>query len=207
MIKAIIFDFGGVCFYPGNIRQLLIEALFRSNLPKTKILEILLNPTKKRKIKSVVEEFNSGKIDEQKFWKKIKLAIKYEFDEKEIKKILISFNRPIKPVFKILKKLKKNYKIGLLTNNNVWLDEIEKKYNFYKYFDVIVNSYYAGVVKPSKKIYKIILEKLQLQATECVFIDDKKINVDAAKSLGFNVILYKNPNQLLKELKKLNVRI
>ncbi|MFH8080496.1 MAG: HAD family phosphatase [Candidatus Aenigmatarchaeota archaeon] len=207
MIKAIIFDFGGVCFYPGTTNQLLLEALFNSKISKIKILSLLLNFKKRKKIRMLVEEFNLGKISESVFWKKIKKVTGYDFDETELKKEIISLNKPIEPVINIIKNLKKNYKLGLLTNNNAWLEEINKKYDFYKYFDVVINSCDVGISKPNKEIYIMMLERINAKPKECIFIDDKKKNVEAAIKLGINGIVYKNPKQLLLDLKKLGVKI
>ena len=40
-------------------------------------------------------------------------------------------------------------------------------------------------------------------AVVAVLVDDKKVNIDAARKLGMNAIWYKNPKQLKRELKKL----
>jgi len=207
MIRAIIFDFGGVCFYPGNTNQIIKEALFNSNFPKMKILLLLLDFRKRKLIKEAVKEFNSGLIDDKSFWKKIKKITKYDFDEREIKENIISLNKPINRVMHIIKRLKKKYKVGLLTNNNSWLDEINQRYNFYQYFDVVVNSFDVKISKPSEKIYKITLKRLSVKPDEVVFIDDKKENVVAAIRVGMKAIHYKNPEKLIKELRSFGVEV
>jgi epoxide hydrolase-like predicted phosphatase len=207
MIKAIIFDFGGVCFYPGSTNQMIKEALFNSNLPKAKIILLLLDFKKRRMIKNVVEEFNSGRVDEKAFWDNIKKITKYDFDENKIKERIISLNRPIKPVMNVIKKLRKRYKVGLLTNNNSWLDEINRKHNFYQNFDAIVNSFDVKTAKPSEKIYMIMLKRLGVKPEEAVFVDDKKENIDAARRIGIKAIHYKNPEKLLKDLRSFGVDV
>jgi putative hydrolase of the HAD superfamily len=207
MIKAIIFDFGGVCFSPGNSEQLIKEAFFNSRLPKLKLLTLILDFKKRKMIKDVVHEFNAGCVDEMTFWEKIKMITHYDFNEKELKKIILSLHRPIKPVMNIVKRLEKRYKLGLLTNNNSWLEDLNKKYKFYRYFDEVVNSFDVKASKPSRKIYYIILKRLGVKPKECIFIDDKKENIDAAKKIGMKVILYKNPKNLIKQLKSFGVEI
>jgi FMN phosphatase YigB (HAD superfamily) len=46
---------------------------------------------------------------------------------------------------------------------------------------------------------------LNLPAEECVFTDDKKINVEAAEKLGMHGIVFQSPEQLKKELVKLGI--
>ncbi|MEM5777449.1 MAG: HAD family phosphatase [Candidatus Aenigmatarchaeota archaeon] len=206
MIKAIIFDFGGVCFYPGNSSQLLLEAIFRSKLPKIKLISIFFS-TKRNEIKKLVDKFNEAKLNEDDLFREIKRITRYNFSERDLKKQIIDLNKPIKPVIEILEKLKNRYKLCLLTNNNSWLDEINEKHRFYQYFDVIINSYNVKVAKPNRKIFEIALSKLKFKPNECIFIDDKKENVLAAEEYGINSIKYKNPKQLIKDLKKFGVTL
>ncbi|MEM5799499.1 MAG: HAD family phosphatase [Candidatus Aenigmatarchaeota archaeon] len=206
MIKAIIFDFGGVCFYPGNSSQLLLEAIFRSKLLKIKLISIFFS-SKRNEIKKLVDKFNEAKLNEDDLFREIKRITRYNFSERDLKKQIIDLNKPIKPVIEILEKLKNRYKLCLLTNNNSWLDEINEKHRFYQYFDVIINSYNVKVAKPNRKIFEIALSKLKFKPNECIFIDDKKENVLAAEEYGINSIKYKNPKQLIKDLKKFGVKL
>ena len=73
---------------------------------------------------------------------------------------------------------------------------------FTKYMDGGVYSCYAHAVKPERKIYECLLEKYSLKAEECLFIDDSPKNIDAARELGFNVILFESRGQVLKDMKE-----
>jgi HAD superfamily hydrolase (TIGR01509 family) len=54
----------------------------------------------------------------------------------------------------------------------------------YKYFDGEVVSCYEKVVKPDAEIYKILVERYDLNPSETLFIDDRKSNIEAAESEG-----------------------
>lgn len=56
--------------------------------------------------------------------------------------------------------------------------------------DNYVVSSSVHLAKPDPKIYQILLSKYNLNACECIFIDDRKDNVDAAISLGMSGIVY-----------------
>ncbi|MCI1732642.1 MAG: HAD-IA family hydrolase [Prevotella sp.] len=47
------------------------------------------------------------------------------------------------------------------------------------------------------------LNKFDVKAAECVFIDDKPENIEGCKTVGMNGIVFKNSNQLKHELDKL----
>ena len=56
------------------------------------------------------------------------------------------------------------------------------------------------IIKPSIEIYKYLLEKYQLNPEECLFIDDRKDNVDGAKNAGMNAVIFDNNYEIIKEL-------
>lgn len=64
-------------------------------------------------------------------------------------------------------------------------------------------SYEVGCAKPDKSIYQKLLAQYALQANQCVFIDDLQINLDAAKSLGFETILATSEQQNIIAIEEL----
>ena len=110
----------------------------------------------------------------------------------------------------ILKKLHQSpdYTIYALTN---WSGETFpvalQKFSFLSWFKGIVVSGDEKHVKPDPSIYKLLLERYGLDATTCVFIDDRADNVQAAVDLGFNGIQFSNDHQLHKQLNDLNIKI
>lgn len=91
-----------------------------------------------------------------------------------------------------LAKLKESgYRLYVLSNYGKNSFEINSKtYDFLKYFDGMVISYEEVLLKPDPKIYNRVLEKFDLQASECVFIDDRKENVDGAIACGIDAIVF-----------------
>jgi 2-haloacid dehalogenase len=110
----------------------------------------------------------------------------------------------------ILKKLHQcpDYTIYALTN---WSGETflvaMQKFSFLSWFKGIVVSGDEKLVKPDPAIYKLLLERYGLDATTCVFIDDRADNVQAAVDLGFKGIQFSNDRQLHKQLLDLNIKI
>lgn len=68
-------------------------------------------------------------------------------------------------------------------------------------FDGFVFSGTVGMVKPSREIFKYLLNTYELDANECLFIDDRKANIDGANSVGIRGIVFDgNPENLKKSL-------
>ena len=58
-------------------------------------------------------------------------------------------------------------------------------------------------MKPDPQIYRIALDKLEVKPDEAVFVDDMRTNVEAARKLGMQGILFQSQEQTLHELKVL----
>ncbi len=114
----------------------------------------------------------------------------------------------IKEGVEILKKLKEanNHKLYALTNWSAETFPVAlQRYDFLQYFEGIVVSGTEKTRKPFTKIYEIILERYQLNAENCVFIDDNLENIEVARVIGMKAIQFKNNQQLTNELNHLGV--
>lgn len=120
----------------------------------------------------------------------------------------VMFGDPIEENLNLLKKLKMNgrYKIYALTNWSAekWAKGIEI-FPFFDDFDGVVVSGQEKTRKPFTKIYKIILDRFNINAKNAIFIDDNKTNVVTSKQLNINGIHFTSPSQLLNDLKSFNI--
>ncbi|XP_030886516.1 LOW QUALITY PROTEIN: acyl-CoA dehydrogenase family member 10 [Leptonychotes weddellii] len=67
----------------------------------------------------------------------------------------------------------------------------------------VVESCLEGLCKPDPRIYKLCLERLGLQPSESIFLDDLELNIKAAASLGIHTIQVDDPETAVKELETL----
>lgn len=98
----------------------------------------------------------------------------------------------------------KGYRVYLLSNYPVTFFEAHSNYfTFLPYTDGRVVSAWEKLVKPDAAIYECLLRRYHLNAEECVFIDDRKENVEAARQLGMKGVQftsYEEVNGKLQEL-------
>ncbi|MBQ1508322.1 MAG: HAD-IA family hydrolase [Erysipelotrichaceae bacterium] len=94
------------------------------------------------------------------------------------------------------------YDYYLLTNTTPEQGDRLEEADFLKYMKGIFCSYQEGLMKPDRAFYERFLQKYDLQAGECLFLDDKRENTAAAKKLGFHVITYRYAAQLAHYLEK-----
>ena len=104
----------------------------------------------------------------------------------------------------LVAKLHKTYKTGLLTNAHYeFLDPIIAKTRLDELFDAIVMSSRIGFIKPQPQIYEYILRELGVKPQEAVLVEDIKRNVDGARAVDMQAILYQDFEQMDLELEAL----
>lgn len=67
-------------------------------------------------------------------------------------------------------------------------------------FNDIVVSGQVGIMKPAPGIYRLLLDRNNLRAEDCIFIDDVPANVEGARALGLDGILFTGAEDLGREL-------
>ena len=182
MIRCVISDLGKVIIF------------FDNNIFFEKIADY--SPHSKEEIRELalahfelVELFDKGEITPQDFHARViqKLEAHIDYDTFfSIYNDVFSLNPP---VLQIMNRLKENYKLVVLSNTDTMrFGFIKKKFPEILIFDEYVLSFEVGYMKPHTQIYKEALKKAGFPAKECVFIDDREENIEAAAKLGINGI-------------------
>jgi len=151
---------------------------------------------------SVHRDFERGKIPEDVFIDQMLKVIDNKIDAETFLKYYSDIFTVNEEVVSLLPKLKKNYKLFLLSNT----DSIHQKYGwqkyeFLKYFDKLILSHEVGAVKPEEKIYRAVEAASSLPSEEHFFIDDIREYVDAAKNIGWTAVQFMGYEKLLEDLK------
>jgi putative hydrolase of the HAD superfamily len=92
------------------------------------------------------------------------------------------------------------YQTAMLSNAWEYQAVTIRKLGYFDFFYPVLLSYEIGIEKPDLKAYTILLRELNLAPDECLFIDDRAENVEAARSLGIDSIQFINVPQLIEEL-------
>jgi len=100
------------------------------------------------------------------------------------------------------------YFIGAINNEPLELNEYRiAAFHLRRDFEVFFSSCYLHTRKPEEMIFRIALEVTQRPAAECVFIDDRPLNLENPRKLGMKTIHYQNAEQLRTELKNYGVEV
>jgi putative hydrolase of the HAD superfamily len=100
------------------------------------------------------------------------------------------------------------YFIGAINNEPLELNEYRiEAFRLRRDFQVFFSSCYLHARKPEEMIFRIALEVTQRPAQECVFIDDRPLNLENPRRLSMNTIHYESAPQLRQELQKYGVEV
>lgn len=108
---------------------------------------------------------------------------------------------PVKGAKEFCGYIKENgYKAYVLSNASEEFYSYFPKHYDMSFFDGIVVSADLHIIKPDAAIYRYITEKYRLVPGECLFIDDRKENVEAAKTNGMNAVLFSGSYEAVKNI-------
>ena len=89
-----------------------------------------------------------------------------------------------------VEKARNKYKLAIISNDSSrWSKYLREKFDINKYFDAISISGDLKIKKPDERIFLLTIEKLGLKAEDCIYIDDRRSNLTAAKKVGMKPIL------------------
>lgn len=174
-IKAIVFDFWGVF------------AEFKA--PVNKAIDLKGSVTDYPEYYELINQHNLGKISEDEFLQATSKLFNVELTSRH--RYLLDADHLNHELIELVKKLKKKFKIGLITNTGKeYMDEFLFKPELDKLFDCLVISHAEGMKKPDPKIYQLAVDRLKLKPEEILYLDDHPDRISPAAALGMPVLLY-----------------
>ena len=102
----------------------------------------------------------------------------------------------------------KGYGVYILSNYPIETAEMHwPKFKFLPITDGHIISGYEKVTKPDEPIFRLLETRFGIKLEECIFVDDRKVNTDAAEKYGMKSILFTSYEQLLKELADMGIEL
>jgi putative hydrolase of the HAD superfamily len=193
MIKAVIFDFGGV----------LAEEGFREGLQaiadKNGLECDLFFETARELIYH--GGYVTGQSREPDFWTDLREKAGIRGSDNELRHEILKRFVLREKVLRIVKKISFAGLItAILSDQTNWLDEINEREPFYHLFDFIFNSYDIKKSKRDPSVFGDVCSVMGLKPDEAVFVDDNAANIRNASDAGFRIIHFINVNQFEREI-------
>ena len=200
-IQAVIFDFGRV-ISDFDLGKFIERAARFSTLSASGLKETTAQTMQ------MADRYETGLVTSREFYLNVCRIASLTMPEQDFVKAWTDIFTPKPATLELVKRLKKRYRLGLLSNTNEWHFEFGiKPVGIFPLFDAVTLSYEVRAMKPDRRIYDDMLAKLDLPAGACVYIDDIAENVAAAGALGMHGIHYTTHERLIEDLAKAGVDV
>jgi putative hydrolase of the HAD superfamily len=201
MIEAVIWDFGGV------LTSSPFEAFARFETERGLPLDIIRRTNVSNHWENAWAKFERAEVDLETFdqlFAAESLALGAEVRGKEVLPLLSGDLRP--EMVDALKRVKAELKTGCITNNlpanaigsiggrSLYIAEVMAL------FDHVIESAKIGLRKPDPRIYRMMVEALDVDPRACVYLDDLGVNLKPARDMGMTTIKVVNAPQAIAEL-------
>ncbi len=182
MIRGIIFDCFGV-LYQGSIAHLYE----------------LISESQRAELDNLSLSSDYGYISHEEYIAQVAQLAGKTFAE--IESIVQANHIRNQAMVDCVRTLRPAYKVALLSNvGRGVIDRLFTSSELTELFDVVVLSSEVGMIKPDGDIYRFTAERLEVAESECVMIDDLAVNIEGAKSVGMQGIVYQSASQVQADM-------
>ena len=184
-VELVLFDFGGVIAEEGFRNGLLAIAELNGLDPADflkEAYELTFNGG-----------FVTGEVDEHTFWHMLRERTGIKGSDQELRKELLSRFILRNWMLELVQRLKDASVVtAILSDQTNWLDELDARYNFFRLFDRVFNSYHLGKCKKDPSLFEDVLGEMNFRPEQSLFIDDSQDNITRATSRGLHTIYYQD---------------
>ncbi|MBR7889024.1 HAD family phosphatase [Marinomonas sp. A79] len=197
-VRVVVFDLGNVLVDLGDVCKM--HAMLNTQGEESEVwLKWLRSPT--------VAAFDAGKISFDAFAEGLLAEVGSSTDKEVFKKTFQAWPRGLfDGALDLVCSVKPECHRAILSNTNAahWprlMGEMGLAGHFHHYFA----SHQVGLVKPDSAIYQHVLDQLQVEAGEILFIDDNQVNIDAAVAIGMKAFRVKGVDEARAVLSRFDV--
>ncbi|MEJ2544849.1 MAG: HAD family phosphatase [Calditrichaceae bacterium] len=195
-IRAIIFDLGNVLIKVNFDRMLINQVKEQMGKSAHEVMEAAYND-------DLFQKFCTGKMSKEVFHEAINERFNLELSYDQFIYKWCDIFEPINGMPELISRLQENYTIGLLSDTDpIHWDYLLYTYPFLKSIKNPTLSFETGYMKPSPEIYHIAAKNVLQHPNDCLFIDDRLVNVNGAQELGMKAFHFIDLERLINFLKK-----
>jgi epoxide hydrolase-like predicted phosphatase len=189
-MDGLLIDWGGVL--TTNVFDAFTAFSHREGLPAEAVLDMFRHEPH-------LVDLESGTIDLPEFERRVAATLSVA-PEGLAKRLMAD----VAPDVEMRRAVKRYHDAGIKTAlvSNSW-NEDDYDVDLHAMFDVVVLSQTLKIRKPAPEIFEVALERLQLPAPACVFVDDLGGNLKAARRLGLTTIKHERTESTIQALDRL----
>jgi putative hydrolase of the HAD superfamily len=156
----------------------------------------------------MLDAFEKGEISLDEYLRRTVFYRDRPYSIEDFKKFMFSESQAMPESLDFARHLagSKRYQMAALNNESLELNEYRiQQFKLPEIFEVFFSSCYLALRKPGTEIYTKALKITQREPGECILIDDRGLNLECARELGMNTILFRNAAQLREDLNRFGV--
>jgi putative hydrolase of the HAD superfamily len=143
-----------------------------------------------------------GELDEDEFSREFAPLLGLEDRHEGLVDRLFAGMQPDEPMFEALRRARAaGLKTALVSNS--WGRGRYDRAAFPELFDGVVISGEVGLHKPQPEIFELAAERVELEPSDCVFVDDLRENCAGAEAVGMVAVLHRDTDETLDRLERL----
>ena len=199
MIRAIVFDLGGVLFSEG--KAVALEKLAAAHGYERKLVGAILSSPESIQLRK-------GLIPDEDFWQWAQQRLPSGYDSRLIQQEWYNGYVLDKDIYELIASLQKKYSMIAFSGNiKSRVAFLEEKYHFRHLFDIEVYSFDFHMTKPEPEFVQVMIEKSGVRPEEIVYIEDNESYAKPARDLGVSVVIYQRGEieRLRQELRRQGV--
>lgn len=200
-VTALFFDIGGVLLTNGWDRSERTAAAEKFHLDWKEFED---------RHELVLHAFEVGEMGLDEYLDRVVFYCPRTFSRDEFADYIRAQSQELPGTMDVLRRLAatKTYLLCTLNNESRDMNAYRiQKFGLQKYFDAFLSSCYLGIRKPDEGIYRHALDITQRKPEECVFIDDRALNLECAQELGMRTIQFKDAAQLERDLRQMAIAV
>ena len=198
MIRAVLFDFGGVLAEEG-FREGLKAIAKGKGLNQGDFYEISSDLVYQT-------GYITGGCNEHSYWNVVRQKTGVKGTDQEFREEILKRFKLRPKMTAVVDKMKSSGLIvAILSDQTNWLDELDRRTPFHHRFDYVFNSYHLKKTKRDPSIFKETASLLGVRPKEVLFVDDNMRNVRRAASQGLRAIHFKGAREFQMEVKELKI--
>jgi putative hydrolase of the HAD superfamily len=186
MIKAVVFDVGGVLMFH-EVEEIYKDISTYFGVSRDAVVN---------EWQELMPSLDAGSIDEATFWNQFQRDLKVSKPLPEQSLLAQSLRTTLKKnneIYDFIASLRaQGLKLAVLSNTIEAHSDYLRKQKVYDGFDLVVLSHEVGLIKPNSDIYLHTLKRLGVSADEAVMVDDRLENIEAAQSIGMHGFVYRS---------------
>jgi putative hydrolase of the HAD superfamily len=194
-LKAVLFDFGGVIAEEG-FREGLVAIAMKNNLDPERFFN---------DVDTLIYEtgYLIGRADEASFWSAVRKETGIAGSDAELREeVLIRF--VFRPAMLAcadhLRAMR--LKVGMLSDQTNWLEEIDRKTPLFRHFDIVLNSFRLHKSKRDPSVFQDVCVILGVWPDEVLFVDDNINHIKRAADKGLITLHFTTAEAFDKQIRE-----